>query len=35
VWHVGGHSSDAVHVLHDWLTMNDVPLMPNNRSMVA
>ena len=35
VWHVGGHSSEAFHVLHDWLTMNEVSLMPNNRSMVA
>ncbi len=35
VWHVGGHNIDALHVLQDWLDMNGVPRVPNNRSMVA
>lgn len=35
VWHVGGHSGEAVHVLNDWLDMNGVPRVPENRSMVA
>lgn len=35
VWHVGGHSTDALFVLQDWLDMNGVSRVPENRSLVA
>lgn len=35
LWHVGGHSTDALFVLQDWLDMNGVSRVPENRSLVA
>lgn len=35
VWHVGGHNTDALFVLQDWLDMNGVSRVPENRSLVA
>lgn len=35
LWHVGGHTADALFVLQDWLDMNGVSRVPENRSLVA